>query len=71
MYILQLLDNYVASWSIIIICICECFIFTFLYGVDRLLDDMACMIGYRPNRVWKYFWSVITPVRRNFYLKLL
>ena len=62
MFILQLLDNYVASWSIIIICICECFIFTFLYGVDRLLSDMSCMIGYRPSRVWKYFWSLITPV---------
>ena len=62
MYILQLLDNYVASWSIIIICICECFIFTFLYGVDQLLSDMEMMIGYRPNRLWKYFWSIITPV---------
>jgi len=68
MYILQLLDNYVASWSIIIICICECFIFTFLYGVDRLLDDMACMIGYRPSRVWKYFWTIITPATLIFIL---
>jgi len=68
MYILQLLDNYVASWSIIIICICECFIFTFLYGVDQLLSDMEMMIGYRPNRLWKYFWSIITPATLIFIL---
>jgi len=68
MYILQLLDNYVASWSIIIICICECFIFTFLYGVDRLLSDMEMMIGYKPSKVWKYFWSIITPATLIFIL---
>jgi len=68
MYILQLLDNYIATWSIIIICICECMIFTFIYGVDRLLDDIACMMGHRPHPFWKVFWSFITPVTLFFIL---
>jgi len=61
-YILQLLDNYVASWAIIIICILEMTLIGIFYGFDRLLDDIECMIGYRPSRAWKLLWSVISPI---------
>ena len=47
MYILQLLDNYVATWSIVIICIMECVVITFVYGPDRLLNDIKVMTGTR------------------------
>ena len=47
MYILQLLDNYVATWSIVIICIMECVVITFVYTPDRLMNDIAVMTGYR------------------------
>jgi len=68
MYILQLLDNYVATWSIVIICILECMIITFFYKPDRLLKDIGFMIGRRPSVVWKYCWTVITPLTLLFIL---
>ena len=47
MYILQLLDNYVATWSIVIICIMECLVISFVYGPDRLLKEIEFMTGSR------------------------
>lgn len=61
-YILQLLDNYVASWAIIIMCILEMSIIGFFYGFDQLLDDIECMIGYRPSIAWRFLWSIISPI---------
>lgn len=31
-------------------------------GADRFMDDVACMIGYRPLPYMKWCWSYITPV---------
>lgn len=61
-YILQLLDNYVASWAIIIMCILEMTIIGVFYGFGRLMDDIECMVGYRPSIVWRILWSVVSPI---------
>lgn len=61
MYILQLLDNYVATWSVLIICIIECLVVSYVYGVNRFLDDIHSMVGYRPCGVWKFCWAFLTP----------
>lgn len=68
MYILQLLDNYIATWAIIIICILESLIFTFIYGLDRLLTDIECMTGSRPSKHWKVLWAVVCPTAMFFIL---
>lgn len=61
-YILQLLDNYIAAWAIIILCILEMAIIGIFYGFPRLMDDIECMVGYRPSIVWRVLWSVISPI---------
>jgi len=68
MYILQLLDNYVATWSIVIICILECLVITFVYGPDRLMNDIAVMTGTRPMVIWKYCWMLVSPLTLIFIL---
>jgi len=68
MYILQLLDNYVATWSIVIICIMECLVISFVYGPDRLLKEIEFMTGSRPSIVWKYCWIMISPLTLLFIL---
>jgi len=68
MYILQLLDNYVATWSIVIICILECLVITWVYGADRLLNDIEFMTGTRPAAVWKYCWIMWSPLTLGFVL---
>lgn len=68
MYILQLLDNYVATWSIVIICIMECIVVCVFYGADRLMDDIKFMTGTRPGAVWKFCWMFISPLTLMFIL---
>lgn len=31
-------------------------------GADRFMDDVACMIGYRPCPWMKWCWSFFTPL---------
>jgi len=61
MYLLQLMDNYVATWSVLIICVVECFVVTYVYGVNRFLADIEAMVRYRPCPIWALCWGFLTP----------
>lgn len=61
MYILQLLDNYVATWSVLIICVVECLVICYIYGVGRFMGDIEAMVGYRPGPIWAFCWAFLTP----------
>ncbi|TMW41236.1 hypothetical protein DOY81_013684, partial [Sarcophaga bullata] len=62
MYILQLLDWYSASISVILICIFEIVMVAWIYGVDNFIDDIYFMIGRKPEKIWRYCWKFITPL---------
>ncbi|KAH9499377.1 Sodium- and chloride-dependent glycine transporter 2 [Bulinus truncatus] len=61
LYILQLLDWYIASFSVMLIVVIEVLVLAWIYGTDRLYNDLQAMLGYRPNRIWVYFWKYLTP----------
>jgi len=61
MYLLQLLDNYVATWSVLIICVVECLVVSYIYGVSRFLADIQAMVGYCPWPIWSACWAFLTP----------
>uniref|UniRef100_A0A1I8NA66 Transporter n=1 Tax=Musca domestica TaxID=7370 RepID=A0A1I8NA66_MUSDO len=61
MYILQLLDWYSASISVILICILEVVMASWIYGIDNFLDDIYFMIGKKPEKIWRYCWKYVTP----------
>lgn len=63
MYILQLMDNYCASFSALIIGLTEVTVIAWIYGVDRFLEDCRVMLGEYPypKNYWKMLWSYITP----------
>uniref|UniRef100_A0A0B6ZDJ3 Transporter n=2 Tax=Arion vulgaris TaxID=1028688 RepID=A0A0B6ZDJ3_9EUPU len=60
-YILQIMDWYCASFSLMLISMTECLVLSWAYGVDRLYRDIALMIGYQPHFWWKYMWKFVTP----------
>ncbi|XP_059221276.1 sodium- and chloride-dependent glycine transporter 1 isoform X2 [Stomoxys calcitrans] len=62
MYIVQLLDWYSASVSVILICIIEVLIVAWIYGVDNFVDDIYFMLGKKPERIWHYCWKYVTPL---------
>lgn len=61
MYILQLFDNYAATYSLLVIGIVESLALSWVYGGDRFLKDIESMLGYRPRRIWVWSWRVIAP----------
>ncbi|KAL3886790.1 hypothetical protein ACJMK2_026762 [Sinanodonta woodiana] len=61
MYILQLFDNYAATYSLLIIGLVECLALSWVYGVDRFLTDIESMLGHRPHIMWAYAWKFVSP----------
>ncbi|XP_012941460.2 sodium- and chloride-dependent glycine transporter 2, partial [Aplysia californica] len=61
-YVLQIMDWYCASFSLMLISMTECLALSWCYGVDRLYKDIALMIGYEPHFWWKYMWKYVTPL---------
>uniref|UniRef100_A0A8C7DUU0 Transporter n=1 Tax=Naja naja TaxID=35670 RepID=A0A8C7DUU0_NAJNA len=63
MYVFQLFDYYSASGTTLLWqAFWECVVIAWIYGADRFMDDIACMIGYRPFPWMKWCWMVVTPL---------
>ena len=60
-YVLQIMDWYSCTFSIMIVMISECLIVGWIYGVERHYRDVTSMIGYRPCAWWKFSWCFLTP----------
>uniref|UniRef100_A0A674MZA8 Solute carrier family 6 member 5 n=1 Tax=Takifugu rubripes TaxID=31033 RepID=A0A674MZA8_TAKRU len=61
MYMLQLVDTFAASYSLVIIAIFELVGISYLYGLQRFCEDIEMMIGFQPNQFWRLCWAFITP----------
>lgn len=61
MYILQLFDNYAATYSLLIIGLIEALALSWVYGGERFLTDIESMLGNRPGKIWLYSWRFVAP----------
>ncbi|MBN3289676.1 SC6A5 protein, partial [Polypterus senegalus] len=61
MYMLQLVDTYAASYSLVIIAIFELVGISYVYGLQRFCEDIEMMIGFQPNKFWRICWAFVTP----------
>nr|XP_034318381.1 sodium- and chloride-dependent glycine transporter 1 isoform X1 [Crassostrea gigas] len=69
MYILQLMDNYVSSWSVFLMAGLESVTIGWIYGGDRFISDIEMMIGVRGNafhNFFKLFWKFLSPMTLAF-----
>ncbi|KAJ8372064.1 hypothetical protein AAFF_G00294780 [Aldrovandia affinis] len=63
LYIFQLFDYYACSgMTLLTFAIFQCVSVGWVYGADRLYDNIEDMIGYRPFPLIKYCWRYVTPV---------
>lgn len=61
MYMLQLIDNYSATYSLLLIGLCECIAIAWVYGVDNFMKDISMMLGFMPSRWWSIMWRFVSP----------
>uniref|UniRef100_A0AAQ4S832 Transporter n=1 Tax=Gasterosteus aculeatus aculeatus TaxID=481459 RepID=A0AAQ4S832_GASAC len=61
MFMLQLVDTFAASYSLVIIAICDPGFLFVSAGLQRFCDDIEMMIGFQPNRFWRICWAFVTP----------
>ncbi|XP_060072493.1 sodium- and chloride-dependent glycine transporter 2-like [Ylistrum balloti] len=62
MYVVQLTDWYISSVSIMVLVGMEVTVLAWVYGTDRLYNDIEAMIGYKPSKLWMILWKFIAPV---------
>ncbi|KAI0235583.1 Sodium- and chloride-dependent glycine transporter 1 [Lamellibrachia satsuma] len=61
-YWLELMSYYAAGWSLVLIGLIECVVFSWVYGANRLIDNIEEMVGFRLNAHWWFCWKFITPL---------
>lgn len=61
-YIVQILDWYCASLSLLFLAFMEACGVCYIYGVSRLFDDITLMLGYKPLAIWKPLCKYVAPV---------
>ncbi|XP_049277952.1 sodium- and chloride-dependent glycine transporter 2 [Anopheles funestus] len=66
MYLVQLLDWYSASISVILVCIVEVIAVGWVYGCDKFVRDVEFMIDRKVERFWIISWKFITPIVLTF-----
>ncbi|KAK7500589.1 hypothetical protein BaRGS_00008164 [Batillaria attramentaria] len=60
-YILQIMDWYCATFSLMLLSLTEVLVISWIYGVNRFYKDIELMIGYKPSVYWKVLWCFVTP----------
>ncbi|XP_064608266.1 uncharacterized protein LOC135472612 [Liolophura sinensis] len=61
-YWLQLMDEYLAGWSVMVLGIIMCLGLCYLYGVNKFRLNIMQMVGEMPSLWWKIMWCLISPL---------
>lgn len=60
-YVFTVLDRYAAGYSILFAVFCEAIAVSWIYGIDRLRDDIREMIGFAPGIYWRTCLKFFAP----------
>ena len=61
-YLLDLVDYSVSGFPLLFVGLLESVALAWIYGYERLAEDVKLMLGRPPNIYWKACWMGITPV---------
>ncbi|XP_002730914.1 sodium- and chloride-dependent glycine transporter 1-like [Saccoglossus kowalevskii] len=61
-YLLTIMDWYTGVISLFVVSLVECLVIGWIYGGSQFYDDIAMMLGSRPNLWWRLCWQGITPL---------
>ncbi|XP_008407459.1 sodium- and chloride-dependent neutral and basic amino acid transporter B(0+) isoform X2 [Poecilia reticulata] len=63
-YWVTLMDSFIASWVVLFLVLLEVAGVSYIYGLDRFIDDIQMMIGEHSPRFWLWWrlcWFLFTP----------
>ncbi|XP_038055565.1 sodium- and chloride-dependent glycine transporter 1-like [Patiria miniata] len=61
-YIVTLLNTFVANVNLLIVSTTEIIVVAHCYGINRFLVDMKAMLGFKLNIYWKISWWIVSPI---------
>lgn len=61
-YVVELLDRYAVSPSILFAVLCESIAVSWVYGLDRFTQDIESMLGMKVGWWWKFCWRYCAPL---------
>uniref|UniRef100_A0AAF6ZZR5 Solute carrier family 6 member 15 n=1 Tax=Bos taurus TaxID=9913 RepID=A0AAF6ZZR5_BOVIN len=61
-YFVTMFDDYSATLPLLIVVILENIAVSFVYGIDKFMEDLKDMLGFTPNRYYYYMWKYISPL---------
>ncbi|XP_017498310.2 sodium-dependent proline transporter isoform X1 [Manis javanica] len=61
MYWLVLLDDYSASFGLMVVVITTCLAVTRVYGIQRFCRDIHMMLGFKPGLYFRTCWLFLSP----------
>ncbi|ELK02540.1 Orphan sodium- and chloride-dependent neurotransmitter transporter NTT73 [Pteropus alecto] len=61
-YFVTMFDDYSASLPLLIVVILENIAVSFVYGIDKFMEDLRDMLGFAPNRYYYYMWKYMSPL---------
>ncbi|CAL8129278.1 unnamed protein product [Orchesella dallaii] len=61
-YVLDLLDQYTANWTLLAIALVECICVAWIYGLGRIAYDVKLMTGSKPNYFILFSWKYSCPI---------
>jgi len=61
-YIVEIFNTQAGGLSLLFLAFFESLAIGWIYGADRLLDNVETMIGYKPSRWWLLCWKYFAPI---------
>jgi len=61
-YLLNIFDNFTGGVNLLILGFVEIFTINYIYGYEKFAEDIAMMLGKRPNYYWKFCWKGVSLV---------
>uniref|UniRef100_A0A671F930 Transporter n=1 Tax=Rhinolophus ferrumequinum TaxID=59479 RepID=A0A671F930_RHIFE len=61
-YFVTMFDDYSATLPLLIVVILENIAVSFVYGIDKFMEDLRDMLGFAPNKYYYYMWKYISPL---------
>ncbi|KAL8582804.1 hypothetical protein ACOMHN_066820 [Nucella lapillus] len=61
-WVLTLLNDYSASYSLMVVCFFELIAVNYVYGNKNFCSDIKMMLGFEPNWYWRGMWMGVTPL---------